>query len=141
MAERTITYDDALWVMVPRTLSHMDRAHNAICLAGERALKANGLVQYADYGTFRAIWDAMLAAAPPPTSEGSEVSASYAYIRRTYGVEPTPGRRVRHQITNRHGLIVRPRGDPHYVQVRFDGQKHTVPCHPTELDYSAEEAK
>ena len=59
----------------------------------------------------------------------------YAYIQRTYGVRPIPGDGVRHQITHREGVIVRPRGDPHYVQVRFNGQRHSTPCHPTELDY------
>lgn len=60
----------------------------------------------------------------------------YAYVRRAYGVTPTPGQRVRHQVTDRQGVITRERASAaHYVQVRFDGQKHTLPCHPTELDY------
>lgn len=79
----------------------------------------------------RATYVAAIAAAPPADA----VRAPYAYIRRSYGVTPTPGQRVRHQITHRYGVIVRPHDDPHYVQVRFDGQKHSTPCHPTELDY------
>lgn len=63
------------------------------------------------------------------------MSEPYAYIRRSYAVDPIPGHRVRHQVTGGEGVIVRPRGDPQYVQVRFDGLNHTRPCHPTELDY------
>lgn len=61
--------------------------------------------------------------------------SAYPYIRHVYAVSPDPGCRVRHQITNRQGVITRPRGDPQYVSVRFDGDKHSLPCHPTELDY------
>lgn len=64
----------------------------------------------------------------------------YDYIRRTYAVDPVPGERVKHTVTGKSGVIVRTRGDPQYVQVRFDGQKHSLPCHPTELDYGAEAA-
>lgn len=60
---------------------------------------------------------------------------TYDYIKRTYGVTPEPGARVRHTVTNREGSIIRPQGDPQYVRVRFDGQKHALPCHPDELDY------
>ncbi len=60
---------------------------------------------------------------------------TYEYVKRTYGVNPIPGNRVRHQITNREGVICRSRSQEHYVKVRFDGQKHPMPCYPTELDY------
>lgn len=59
----------------------------------------------------------------------------YDYIRRTYRVDPIVGSRVTHQVTGKAGVIVRPQGDPQYVQVRFDGVRHTLPCHPTELIY------
>lgn len=54
---------------------------------------------------------------------------AYDYIRRTYGVDPKVGRRI--TMDGKPGVIVRPKGDPAHLQVRFDGQKHTVPVHPT----------
>ena len=61
----------------------------------------------------------------------------YEYVRRAYGVEPIVGQRVTHTVTRKSGVIAREdKSQGHYVQVRFDGQKHTLPCHPTELDYS-----
>lgn len=62
----------------------------------------------------------------------------YDYIKRAYGVNPKVGYRVRHKITNNMGTISRSgRSQQHYVQVRFDGLKHSRPCHPTELEYLA----
>lgn len=59
---------------------------------------------------------------------------SYGYIRRTYGVSPTVGARVQHTVTNRYGVIAREdKSRGHYVQVRFDGWRHRMPCHPTSL--------
>lgn len=61
---------------------------------------------------------------------------SYEYVRRAYGVSPEIGARVQHTVTKRFGVIAREdKSQGHYVQVRFDGQKHRSPCHPTELDY------
>jgi hypothetical protein len=61
---------------------------------------------------------------------------SYDYVRRAYGVDPQAGAPVRHQVTKKFGVIDREdRGQAHYVMVRFEGQRHAVPCHPTELDY------
>lgn len=54
---------------------------------------------------------------------------AYDYIRRTYGVDAKPGQRI--TVDGKPGVVVRPQGDPAHLQVRFDGQKHTVPCHPT----------
>lgn len=63
---------------------------------------------------------------------------SYDYIKRAYSVAPKVGSRVRHTETNRTGQITREdRGQAHYVQVRFDGDKHSLPCHPAALDYTA----
>jgi len=60
----------------------------------------------------------------------------YEYIRRTYDVAPVVGQRVTHAVTRKSGVIAREdKSQGHYVKVRFDGQKHTLPCHPTELDY------
>lgn len=57
---------------------------------------------------------------------------------RAYNVEPEIGARVRHTVTNEFGVICREnKSSGHYVQVRFDGQKHRSPCHPTELEYLA----
>lgn len=63
---------------------------------------------------------------------------AYDYVRRVYGVDPVVGARVAHTVTKKVGVIARERSPLHYVHVRFDGQKHALPCHPTELDYAAE---
>ena len=61
---------------------------------------------------------------------------AYDYIKRMYGVQPVIGNRVRHTVTNREGVISREdKNQGHYVQVKFDGQKHSLPCHPDELRY------
>lgn len=60
----------------------------------------------------------------------------YDYVRRTYNVQPEIGARVRHTVINKFGVVCREdKSAGHYVQVRFDGQKHRSPCHPTELEY------
>ncbi len=62
--------------------------------------------------------------------------SGYEYVRRAYGVSPTIGDRVRHQVTGESGTIRREdRSQAHYVMVLFDGKKFALPCHPTELDY------
>lgn len=59
---------------------------------------------------------------------------TYDYIKRTYRVEPKAGDRVTHDVTKREGQIVREnKSQSNYVMVRFDGQKHSLPCHPLEL--------
>lgn len=61
---------------------------------------------------------------------------TYEYVKRTYGVSPEAGGIVRHTVLNRLGTICREnKSASHYVQVRFDGQRHKSPCHPTELEY------
>lgn len=65
--------------------------------------------------------------------------SSYEYVRRAYRVAPEVGARVRHNETGRAGTIAREdRSQSHYVQVRFDGDKHALPCHPIALDYVLE---
>jgi hypothetical protein len=68
---------------------------------------------------------------------------SYDYVRRAYGVSPVVGRRVRHtelKGPGAFGVITRERkSSGHYVMVRFDGDRHPAPCHPTSLDYTPEE--
>jgi len=62
---------------------------------------------------------------------------AYDYVRRTYSVDPVIGQRVTHTVTHKSGIIAREdKSQSHYVKVRFDGQKHTLPCHPTELNYA-----
>ena len=62
---------------------------------------------------------------------------AYEYVKRAYSVDPVIGNRVRHTTTGNFGQITREdRGQSHYVQVRFDGKKFSLPCHPTELDYA-----
>lgn len=62
--------------------------------------------------------------------------ADYEYVRRQYGVAPVVGERVRHTEINKQGTIAKPsETHGHYVQVRFDGQKHASNCHPTSLEY------
>ena len=61
---------------------------------------------------------------------------AYDYIKSIYQVTPLIGQRVRHHVTKKEGTISREnRSASHYVQVRFDGDKHALPCHPTEMDY------
>ncbi len=62
---------------------------------------------------------------------------AYDYVRRTYDVSPVIGGRVTHTVTKKSGVIAREdKSQGHYVQVRFDGMKHVLPCHPTELEYA-----
>lgn len=61
---------------------------------------------------------------------------SYDYVRRTYGVDPKVGQRVRHTEIDRYGVITpENKGFGHYVRVRFDGRKYADNCHPTALEY------
>lgn len=54
----------------------------------------------------------------------------YDYVRKTYGVPAFIGARVRFS-GKREGVIVSARTDLHYIHVRLDGQKFSVPAHPT----------
>lgn len=61
---------------------------------------------------------------------------SYDYVKRTYGVDPVVGEKVKHTVTGESGVIARESpGQAHYVRVRFDGKSFSLPCHPTELEY------
>ena len=63
---------------------------------------------------------------------------AYDYIKRSYAFQPEIGRRVRHTVTKGEGVIARESpGQAHYVRVRFDGKKFSLPCHPDELEYIA----
>lgn len=60
----------------------------------------------------------------------------YDYVKQSYSVNPEVGQRVTHQVTKKSGAVAREnRSQGHYVMVKFDGQKFSLPCHPTELDY------
>jgi len=59
----------------------------------------------------------------------------YDYIQQNYGLQFAPKMRVQHTYTKKFGEVRRPGNTPgHYVAVRFDGQKHNLPCHPQELE-------
>ena len=59
---------------------------------------------------------------------------SYDYIKKAYRVEPQVGARVQHDVTRKFGTIAREsRSASHYVMVKFEGSKHSLPCHPLEL--------
>lgn len=61
---------------------------------------------------------------------------TYDYVRRTYEFEPRVGRRVRHDETQKEGVITAENlGCAHYVQVQFDGADFSLPCHPDSLEY------
>ena len=62
---------------------------------------------------------------------------AYEYVKQAYGVNPVIGERVRHNEIDKHGTIVARKSYDQYVYVRFDGEKHPKPCHPTALDYGA----
>ena len=54
----------------------------------------------------------------------------FDYVRDHYGVPAKRGMRV--AMGDREGTIT---SADHYVHVRFDGQKHSVPVHPLDLTY------
>ena len=59
----------------------------------------------------------------------------YDYVREAYGVNPKPGQRI--TMNGKPGTIVKTRGNPQYLRVRFDGEKHIVNVHPTwRVNYS-----
>lgn len=51
------------------------------------------------------------------------------YIRNYYGVPLRRGLRVR--VNGKLGVITGASSAQAHVNVRFDGQKHSIPCHPT----------
>jgi hypothetical protein len=57
---------------------------------------------------------------------------SLNYVKREYGVPARRGQRVIHD-GREYGTVTS--GDGPYVRVRFDGRRHSVPCHPLSLDY------
>lgn len=60
----------------------------------------------------------------------------YDYVKQSYPVSPEIGQRVTHHVTKKSGAVTREnRSQLHYVMVKFDGKKFSLPCHPTELDY------
>lgn len=66
---------------------------------------------------------------------------AYDYVKRTYCVSFNIGQRVRHTVTKQYGVVAREdKSASHYVQVRFDGRAHRLPCHPHELEYLRTEA-
>jgi hypothetical protein len=63
---------------------------------------------------------------------------AYEYIKRTYGVNPVVGQRI--IMDGKPGVILKPQGDPQYLNVRFDGQKHGSNVHPDwKVDYAPPE--
>lgn len=63
---------------------------------------------------------------------------SYDYVRRNYPVDPQVGQRVTLAEGRQRpsGVVTREnKSQSHYVMVRFDGQRHASPCHPTSLEY------
>jgi len=58
----------------------------------------------------------------------------YDYIQQAYGLSFNPRMRVKHTVTKQYGEVRRQGNtSANYVSVRFDGEKHNVPCHPQEL--------
>jgi hypothetical protein len=61
---------------------------------------------------------------------------AYDYVKKAYGFTAEIGRRVRHTVTHGEGVIAREdKGNLQYVQVKFDGKKFSLPCHPDEIVY------
>lgn len=59
---------------------------------------------------------------------------SYEYIKKQYRVAPVVGQQVQHEVTRKVGKIARENlSSSHYVMVKFEGSKHSLPCHPLEL--------
>lgn len=60
---------------------------------------------------------------------------AYEYITRSYGKNYVIAQRVRHTVTGEVGSVAREdKSAGHYVQVKFEGRKFSVPCHPDELE-------
>lgn len=54
----------------------------------------------------------------------------YEYVRKYYGVPAVVGGRV--VCNGKAGVLVRATSDLHYVHIRFDGARFSVPAHPTD---------
>lgn len=66
--------------------------------------------------------------------------SDYGYIHRAYGLNFFIGQRVRHTEIDKLGTVARCKESAsHYVQVTFDGRKHSDPCHPQALEILATE--
>lgn len=65
---------------------------------------------------------------------------AYEYVKRTYGVDPQIGGRVRLEHTGKEGAIAARSSYDAYVWVTFDGQNFASPCHPKSLEYLPAEA-
>jgi hypothetical protein len=69
---------------------------------------------------------------------------AYEYVKQAYGVYVEVGQRVTMKDSHRSirtGTVVGKRGYDQYVHVRFDGQKHDVPVHPLDLEYTTKGGK
>lgn len=61
----------------------------------------------------------------------------YEYIAKTYGATFNIGDRVYHNEVKCAGTVMRVnKSCEHYVQVRFDGDRHASSCHPMALSRS-----
>jgi len=56
---------------------------------------------------------------------------SLEYIRKYYGVPAKRGAQVRYKGT--HGIITGSRGA--YIRVRLEGEKRSLPYHPTDVEW------
>ena len=69
---------------------------------------------------------------------------AYEYVKQYYGVPVEVGQRVTFSevgCARKDGLVVGKLNYDNYdnyVYVRFDGQKHDIPCHPLSLEYHTE---
>jgi hypothetical protein len=62
-------------------------------------------------------------------------SDCYEYVRNYYGVPAYIGMTVSFKGKDAVGTIVKATTALHYVHVVFEGTRHSVPCHPTDLLY------
>jgi len=58
----------------------------------------------------------------------------YDYIAHYYGTRFKPGQRVIFTEDGRRGTVLKPAGDPQYVDVKFDAGGEG-PCHPMSLAF------
>lgn len=64
--------------------------------------------------------------------------SDYDYIRRAYGVDPVPGRKViftEYRERPEGTILPEDRGRSHYVMVQFPNVTWPAPCHPRSLEY------
>lgn len=66
--------------------------------------------------------------------ERQERICSYEYVNRVYSVRAVAGERVK--VGGKLGTILKPLGSAALLQVRFDGERRRMWCHPThEIEY------